>query len=176
MRIDLNKTPFLFSAGSAFSYKINKIYYNDSHFVWCTVHFNRKGQPVTSNPFSICKRFIEQISTGDRHTEEISNNKAGVLKGAQKKLDEGTISEAQFIEICQLVNLSRYEDYFPVIYVIDGKKISDDRLLEVNTEDKASDSSSEYKIVDLKSNEFELIDLHKMFVDFIDVADKKAGE
>ena len=73
MGLDISKNPFLYSVGTELAYKIAKRYYNNIHYVWCTTEFNSLKQPPTSNPATICKRYLEQITTGDRHTKEIEN-------------------------------------------------------------------------------------------------------
>ena len=145
-------------------------------YVWCTTFFNDKKQPVTSNPQSICKRFLEQVISGDRHAKEIDDNKAGILRGAQAKLDAGVIDNAQYDEICKLVNLANYEDFFPVLYIIDAKKVGIKRCVDVDTKDRASDTSVEYRIFDLSEGEFVLLDFKNLLSDYMDTVDKKAGK
>lgn len=176
MEIDFENSPLLFSIGTLFAYRIDHMYYGNVHYVWCTTHFNDKKQPVTSRPQSICKRFFEQVVSGDRHTKEIEDNKAGILRGAQAKLEAGVIDSEQYNEICQLVNLARYEDFFPVLYIIDGKKVGSTRCKEVDKKDRASDTSIEYKIFDLSEGEYELINFHNLLSDYLDAVDKKAGK
>ncbi len=176
MGIDFDNTPFLFSIGTFFAYKIDRRYYGNVHYVWCTTNFNDKKQPVTSRPQSICKRFFDQVVSGDRHTKEIEDNKAGILRGAQAKLEAGVIDNNQYSEICQLVNLANYEDFFPVLYIIDKDKVGDTRCKEVDKKDRASDTSIEYKIFDLKEGEYELIDFKSLLSDYLDAVDKKAGK
>lgn len=72
----------LYSTGTALAYKIAKEYYNNEHYVWCTEAFDAALQPGTSNPRTLCSRYLEQILKNDRHATEINNNKAGILKGA----------------------------------------------------------------------------------------------
>lgn len=176
MAIDIKRTPILFSAGSLFSYRINSIYYKNIHYVWCATHFNDKKQPVTSNPQSICKRYFDQITTADRHETKIQENKSGILKGAKAKLDDGVISAEQYEEICAYVNLARYEDFYPILYVIDVRKVGQGRCIEVDKKDRASDESIEYRIFDLKEGEYQIIDFKNMMSDYMSIIDKKAGE
>ena len=176
MAINYKNNPFLFSIGTFFSYKIDRRYYGNVHYVWCTTKFNDRKQPITSNPQSICKRFLDQIVSGDRHTKEIDDNKAGILRGAQAKLEAGVINGDQYNEICQLVNVADYEDFFPVLYVIDAKKVGNKRCKEVEKKDRASDTSVEYRIFDLSEGEYELIDFKNLLSDYMDAVDKKAGK
>ena len=173
MELDFEKTPFLFSVGTWCSYFINRRYYNGVHYVWCTTTFDRKKQPITSNPYHICKRFIEQMFTGDNHTQEIANNISGLLKGMVKKREQGVIDDSTCKEIQEFVNLLRFEHFFPVLYVIDGRKVGNERCIEVPKEERAGTNSIEYRIFDLKDGEFEIIDLRRLFSEFIDLVDEK---
>ena len=89
MGMNVRKNPFLYSAGTQLAYIIAKRYYKNIHYVWCTTEFNSPKQPPTSNPATICKRYLEQITTGDHHMKEIDNNKVGILKGAKAKYNSG---------------------------------------------------------------------------------------
>ncbi len=176
MLIDPEKTPFLFSVGTRFSNRIDQEYYHNTHYVWCTPKFNDFNQPVTSRPHTICKRYLEQIVSGDRHTEEINKNKSGILRGAQEKWQTGIINKKQYKEISQLVNCAKYKDFAPVLYVIDARKVGCIRCEEVDEKEKASNTSEEYIIKDLAEGEYELINIGTMLTDCVAVADKKAGE
>lgn len=67
--------------------------------MWCTESFDAALQPGTSNPRTLCTRYLDQIIKGDNHATEINNNKAGILKGATEKLNNGIITKEQFEEI-----------------------------------------------------------------------------
>lgn len=112
MEVDVKKNPFLYSAGTQLAYKLAKRYYNNTHFVWCSTKFNMLQQPPTSNPATICKRYLEQITTGDRHSVEIKNNIAGILKGAKAKLNSGVIGKREFNKIRNIVAAADYEAFF----------------------------------------------------------------
>lgn len=146
----------LYSTGTALAYKIAKVYYNNIHYVWCTESFDAVLQPGTSNPRTLCARYLEQIITKDRHATEIKNNKAGILKGATAKLKQGIITQDQFDEISAIVAYAGNEQFYPVIFLINKKAVKK-RLVVVDPLDKASNSSIEYIICDLKRSEFDLI-------------------
>ena len=160
MGLDVKKNPFLYSVGTQLAYKIAKRYYKNIHYVWCTTEFNSSKQPPTSNPATICKRYLEQITTGDRHTKEIENNIVGILKGAKAKLNSGVISKKEYNEIRNIVSAAEYEAFFPILYIVESIKVKD-RYVEVVVGERASDDAVEYKIEDLKENEFEIISFKK---------------
>lgn len=162
MELNTKEHPLLYSIGTELAYKIAKRYYGNIHYIWCTTEFNALRQPPSSNPATICKRYLEQISTGDRHTAEIDNNMVGILRGAKEKFNSGIIDGNEYNEIRSIVSVAEYEAFFPVLYIIETEKVKD-RCIEVAVEDKASDNAVEYKITDLGENEFEVI----LFRDFL---------
>lgn len=175
MGMDVNKNPFLYSVGTLLAYKIAKKYYKNIHYIWCTTEFNSLKQPPTSNPATICKRYLEQITTGDRHTVEIENNVAGILKGAKAKLNSGVISKKEYNEIRSAVSAAEYEAFFPVLYIVESKKVKN-RYIEVAARERASDDAIEYKIEDLNENEFKIISFIDFLSGVVNIVDKKAGE
>lgn len=175
MKLDVNNNPFLYSVGTQLAYKIAKRYYKNIHYVWCTTEFNSLKQPPTSKPATICRRYLEQITTGDRHTKEIENNIVGILKGAKAKLDSGVISKKEYHEIRSIVSVAEYEAFFPILYIVESKKVKD-RYVEVVIKERSSDDAVEYKIEDLKENEFEIISFKDILSGVVKIVDKKVGE
>ena len=169
------KQRILYSVGTRLAYYINTTFYNGEHYVWCTDTFHSPQQPPTSDPKTIIRQFIRQIATGDRHQQEINSNKVGLLRGAEAKLREGVITEEDYHIIRYLVAKKKYQDFMPVLYIIYADKVRG-RCLEVPTVDKASDHSIEYKIVDLKHGEFDLIEFDDLLEGVMPMIDKKAGE
>ena len=146
----------LYSTGTALAYRIARDYYHNIHYVWCTESFDAARQPGTSNPRTLCSRYLDQIIKNDGHALEIKNNKVGILKGASEKLKEGVITEGQYEEIQTIVAHARDDEFYPVIYLINKKAVKN-RLKVVKPSDAASMSSIEYIITDLKRNEYEII-------------------
>ena len=151
----------LYSTNTELAYEIAKEYYNRTFFVWCTDSFDAMLQPGTSNPRTLCTRYLEQIIKRDRHAFEINNNKAGILKGATAKLQQGVITAEQHKEISARVAYARMEDFYPMVFLI-NRKLVKGRLEIVEKEEAASNSSIEYIIKDLKWNEFEIIRVKNM--------------
>lgn len=154
----LKGRPLLYSTGTDLAYRIAKKYYNDIHYVWCTTSFDASLQPGTSNPRTLCNRYLDQIIRGDNHAFEIENNKAGILRGAKHKLDTNIINRRQFREIRTIVNCAEMKDFSPVIFLI-HKISAKNRSIKVPQEEAANDVSVEYRIIDLQRDEFELIRL-----------------
>lgn len=175
MGLDVKKNPFLYSVGTQLSHKISKMYYKNVYYVWCTTRFHSPKQPPTSNPATICKRYLEQIATGDRHTKEIENNMVGILRGAKDKYNSGVISKKEYNEIRSVVSAAEYEAFIPVIYIVDSKKVKD-RCIEVLVGERASDDAVEYRIEDLHENEFEIISFKDVLSGVVNIVDKKVSE
>ena len=175
MGMDIEKNSFLYSVGTQLAYKIAKRYYKNIHYVWCTTEFDSLKQPPTSNPATICRRYLEQIVTGDRHTKEIENNIAGILKGAKAKLSSGVISKKEYNEIRSIVSVAEYEAFFPILYIVDSKKVKD-RCVKVLLQERASDDAVEYKIEDLREDEFEIILFKDILSGVVKIVDKKVGK
>lgn len=53
MELDAKKNSFLYSVGTQLAYKIVKRYYNNTHFVWCSMNFNMLQQRIMKHFFSI---------------------------------------------------------------------------------------------------------------------------
>lgn len=171
---ELDKVPLLYSAGTLLAYKIAKRYYK-KHFVWCTTDFSSKKQPVTSNPQTICRRYLEQIITSDRHTVEIDKNIVGILTGAKINFDKGIINEEQYNKIKNMVACAEYESFFPVIYIIYTERVKH-KCRRASKEECASDTSLEYKIEDLEDGEFSIISLYDILYGLIDFDNREAGD
>ena len=99
----------LYSTNTELAYEIAKKYYNKTFFVWCTDAFDSPLQPGTSNPRTLCNRFLDQIIKNDGHAKEIENNKVGILRGAQAQFEQGVITKEQHKEIKDIVG------FFPTI-------------------------------------------------------------
>ena len=151
----------LYSAGTEMAYNIARNYYGDVHFVWCTDSFDAQLQPGTSNPRKLCYDYINQIRTRDRHAKYIENNKNGIIRGAKAKLAQGVIDTRVYDEIVRKIDASEFEEYYPVIVLINKKAVKN-RIQIVSPDDAASEHSVEYKIADLKSQEFEIIHLKRL--------------
>lgn len=174
MSLDPEKTPFLFSVGTQLAYEINKNYYGNIHYVWCTTKYHDISQPITSDPQCICKGYIDQIITKDRHANNIENNIKGILKGVDAKINDNVITLRQQNIIMTLLSESKFSDYYPVIYIINTKDIVN-RCHEVPENLRANPDSVEYLIYDLKDSECEIIFLKTLYDQYDNKIDFKIG-
>lgn len=156
MAVKKPKDLLLYSTNTELAYKIAREYYNNIFYVWCTDAFDAALQPGTSNPRTLCSRYLDQILKCDRHAVEIEQNKAGILKGASEKLKQGIITDKQHEEISARVAYAEMTEFYPIVFLIDRRSVRE-RLEIVEPKDAASNHSVEYILKDLKWNEFEII-------------------
>lgn len=161
----------LYSTNTELAYRIAKEYYNNTFYVWCTDAFDALLQPGTSNPRTLCSRYLDQIIKNDRHATEIKQNKAGILKGAAEKLKQEIITEEQYKEISVRVAYADMTAFYPVIFLIDKRAVKS-RLEIVEPKDAASNNSVEYIIKDLDWNEFEIIRMKDVLAGVINPFDE----
>lgn len=173
--LDADKNPILYSVGTELACRINRYYYGDVHYVWCATAFHSETQPATSDPQTIANRWLQIIKTSDRHAKELDDNKAGIIRGADKKFKAGNIDETTYNLIRQMVNVARYIDFYPVLYLIHSIKVSS-HCNEVPLLDRASNCSEEYLIEDLSGDEFDIIEFKMINHNIINVSDLIAGD
>ena len=71
--------------------------------------------------------------------------------------------------------MAEYEAFFPMLYIIRSNDVKN-KCKEVSIENKASDNAIEYKIEDLRENEFDAIFFKDILDGLVEVVDKKVGE
>ena len=110
---------------------------------------------------TIASDFAKGIVTQDTHNEKIVGNIAGVLNGVNYMYRAKKISSKTRKSIIARLNSATFDDFYPMFYVIDTKKVNA-RIVPVPAKEGARASSPEYKIFDLQDGEFELIDLSEI--------------
>jgi hypothetical protein len=131
---------------------IGQKYFNGEHYVWCTRYFDPSAVPSleytvppTSRPAEIYRGLRKDMIRKERHSDKIKANKAGVLRGAQEKLAEGTITEEDAAEIAAIVAEAEVPDFSPLIFVIPYDLVKD-RLSKVPVSQRAHPLSEEFVI------------------------------
>ncbi len=158
MTIDVDKYPFLFSTTTRIAKNIDEDFYNGNHFVWIALKFDDKKQAANSNPLTIANNFIREVATYDGHHDRINANKVGMMNGAMEMYKHKKISKKERKQIMTRIEISTYDEFLPLLYIIDTKKVAS-RIIEVPPDKAAKPDSPEYKLLDLHENEYELIDL-----------------
>lgn len=167
MIIDVDRYPFLFSTTTKIAKNVDEDFYGGNHFVWIALKFDDKSQAANSNPLTIANNFIREVTTYDGHHDKINANKVGIMNGAVEMHRLKKISKKTKEQIMTRIHISTYDDFLPLLYVIDTKKVLS-RIIEVPPAKAAKPDSPEFKLYDLHEGEFELID----FADIISAAAK----
>ncbi len=136
-----------------------------STYVWCTPYAGPGSRsrhdmtvPPTSSPLEIYRLMHEESSRGDRHSGAIERNRAGIVRGARSRRQQGMISEAQEAEIGAAVRLAQTHDFKPLLFLIPFGGVRG-RLREVPVEERAHPLSLEYIIESLPRTSFDIIEL-----------------
>jgi len=162
MSINLDEHPFLFSTTTRLAYNIDNDYYDGKHYVWVALRFDDlDNQAASSNPLSIAADYVKGVMTMDRHSFSILANIAGVTNGAKQMKTLKRINNKKMKEIIAEINRAKFEDFMPMVYVIDSRKVAT-RIIEVPPAETARSLSPEYKITDLQEDEYELIDFSEI--------------
>jgi len=154
-----------YSINTKLAFLINENYYQQ-HFVWCAPvfdsekldHLNILRQiPPSSNPFTIYKRFKQDVTCKDLHSNYVTQNKTGLKKGAIQMLNKGVIDLIDFSRITTLIDKATIDDFMPFIYLI-PKGLIESKVKMVDVDFSANPLSVEFQIEDLKKDEFEIIE------------------
>jgi hypothetical protein len=149
----------LYSAVSKLAYNINERYYDSRHYVWCAPAPSHDAlvncNPESSNPWQICRNFNNAINSKDKHSSWISNNRAGIIRGAAAREAQGVIDAATRSEIEVIANDAELTDFSPLFLVIPYDLVKG-LVRRVDVKSTASVLSQEYIIEDLPRKSFDL--------------------
>lgn len=155
-----------YSINTELAYFINKTYYR-KHFIWCSPIFDSLSLdklsifskiPPSSSPLAIYSRFKEDVVRDDLHSTYISQNRAGLKKGAIQMLNDGVIDTSDFARIIGIIDQATIQQFSPLIYLI-PKGFVETNIKLVDVDSSANPLSIEYQISDLTEGLFEVIQL-----------------
>lgn len=155
----MQKFNLLYSINSFLAYQINEKYYKGTHYVWCAPKFVCSDNPPSSNPKEILKCFLNDVARHDNHSIKIEQNRLGLLNGVEIKYKSKVIDDRQRTNLIKIINNADIYYFRPLIYIIPYNKIKN-KLVGVDSFDKAEYFSEEYKIENLFTNEFDIIDIN----------------
>ena len=162
MPIDVDKYPLVYSTTTHLAYNIDNFFYDRKHYVWIALYAdNLAVQAASSNPITIAADFAKGIVTQDRHNEKILGNIVGVLNGVKHMFETKKIDRKTKKDIISRIKTATIEDFYPMLYIIDTKKVND-RIIHVPPKEGARANFPEYKICDLQEGEYEIIDLREI--------------
>ena len=152
-----------YSVNTYLSYKINKIFYKDSHYVWCAPNFDEDDNPPSSNPKEIYLSLLKDVKLNDKHSAKIEKNKMGLIKGANEQHKNSVITDMQRDEIHEIVAQAEISYFRPIIYVINKTEVEKNKLEEyVPRAIRADYFSNEIIIEKLPGEFFEIIDIKEL--------------
>ncbi len=156
------KHPILYSTMSTLAYNINKRYYNDLHYLWCTPYFGSDylsphfTVPPSSSPIEIYNMFKKEIDGADLHNTKIKLNRKGIRKGADHALKAGKITQEQHDEIITISKKATNEQFRPLLCIIPRLEAVP-FYQKVDIKDRANPLSHEYILSNIPHTLFDII-------------------
>ena len=156
----------LYSTNSLLKFHIQKQFRKGVHYVWCSEDFDSKKLspystgalvPPSSNPADIYRRLRLDVDGKDSHSTKIAETKATLLNLAIEWESKGEISKDEQSEITYMVRNASFENWRPLIYVIPRAPV--ESRLQLVPPDKRAGLGREYILADLKSEEFDIIEV-----------------
>lgn len=156
----------LYSTVCFLKYYVQKEYFGDIHYVWCSEMFDNTKSPSyspgsltapSSNPAEIYRELKRAVDQKDAHSYKISEQRASIKKLAVDKEKASAITSEQRNEILYMVDHCEFSFWRPLVYVIPNT-IKPRRLKSVPIQKRAS-FGPEYIVADLKSHEFDTLEL-----------------
>jgi hypothetical protein len=156
------KHPVLYSAMTMVAYNINKTFYGDLHYMWCTPYFGSDYDsphftvPPSSSPLEIYNTFKKEIDGADLHETKIKLNRQGIRKGAQTMKALGRISDDQYSQIIEISKRAQPQQFKPLLCVI-SRLEAVPYYKKLDIKKKANPMSHEYIVADLPQTAFDVI-------------------
>jgi hypothetical protein len=97
------------------------------------------------------------VRRADRHSAAIAQNRAGILRGAQSRRQQGAISEIEEGEIGAAVQAAGTLDFRPLLFIIPYKGLRG-LVRDVPVDERAHPLSREYVIESLPRASFDIIE------------------
>ncbi len=154
--------PILYSAMSTLAYNINKKYYGDKHYLWCTPYFGSDFQsphftvPPSSSPLEIYNTLKNEVEGADLHNTKIKLNRRGIRKGANTMLKLNKITQEAHDEIVTISKRAKDQQFMPLLCVI-SRLEAVPFYRKVDVKDRANPMSHEYIVSDLPQSAFDII-------------------
>lgn len=155
---------FLYSTNTMLAWLIAEQYYASRHFVYCSPHFRDAPNPLTkkpprsSTPHAIYWELRDDVDGFDSHSAKIGQNRAGLIKGAGVRRDQGWITSKQHDEIVGYVAKAEHALFAPLLYVIPRAKV-EHLMQQVPIGNAASPFWVEHIIDALPRDSFDAVEL-----------------
>jgi hypothetical protein len=120
-----NQQLVLYSTNTRLAYRIAQVFYGDFHYVWCSPYFDDSNLPKqdinlpsSSTPREIGRTLLREISSGDRHSAKIEQNRKSLVSAAGIKLKDGVIDHSEYLEIKEIIETTELNEFLPLLFVI----------------------------------------------------------
>lgn len=156
----------LYSTNSFLAFSIAERFYKRRHYFWCAPVFDPRLEsklasttlPPTSSPAELYERFSEDIARSDHHSPRIAQNRSGIVAGAEAQKRRGTISDAEYDEIVDVVGQAQLPDFRPVLFVAPFAQLKV-YLRSVTVSRRAHPLSSEQIAENVPRRNFDVIEI-----------------
>ncbi|WP_187505878.1 hypothetical protein [Pantoea agglomerans] len=154
--------PILYSTMTTLAYNVNKKYYGDKHYMWCTPYFGSDFEsphftvPPSSSPLEIYKILKNEVDGSDHHNTKIELNRRGIRKGASIMLTLGKIDQETHDEIVYISKKTKDQLFRPLLCVI-SRLDAVPFYKKVDVKNRANPLSHEYILSDLPQSAFDII-------------------
>ena len=154
--------PVLYSTMTELAFNINKNYYNDAHYLWCTPYFGSDFTsphftvPPSSSPLEIYNTLKKEVEGMDHHDTKIKLNRRGIRRGASVMHQLGRITQDQHDEIVKISKSAKDNFFKPLLCVIPRMEAVP-YYKKIDVKDKANPMSHEYIVSDLPQSAFDVI-------------------
>jgi hypothetical protein len=145
----------LYSTSTWLAYSVAEQYYGGIHYAWCSPVYDARAAevhiniPPSSSPAAIYRWLLDDTRNGDRHSESIKRNTAGIQRGAEAR---------RIQEIVEGLALAEFRDFRPVLYLIPYQQVLG-IASRVPVADRAHPMSIEYVVESLPGSCFDMIEL-----------------
>jgi hypothetical protein len=160
--------PVLYSVNPWFAVDVAERYRGGIYFAWVCECFDSQRAPAgsaasmiapSSNPRWIYEQLWQEYSAQEEHPRVIRDHRRTFKRLAREWFAASTITKDQYDEIVASVMAPSWKIWKPMLYVIPKEPIvAAARLIAVPRPARAG-HGPEHQIVDLKRNEFDIIEL-----------------
>ncbi|RYG56171.1 MAG: hypothetical protein EON56_04565 [Alphaproteobacteria bacterium] len=162
MALEKIDRPVLYSAMTTLAYNINKQFYGDLHYMWCTPYFGSDFTspvftvPKSSSPLEIYNELKKAVDSGDLHDTLIEAKRLGARRGADVMEKRGKITAEQAQEIRTICKIAPRDQFKPLLCVLPRKDaLPYNQVVDVKS--KAHPLSQEYVVADVPQTAFDVI-------------------
>jgi hypothetical protein len=163
--------PIYYSANPWFAAEIADKYRGGTYFAWVCEYFDSEHEAPagsagaliapSSNPRQIYEDLLKEYKSQEEHPRVIKEHRKTFRRLAKTWLAKKEITKDQYDEINASIRAKSWKIWKPVLYVIPNSSTVKKRITPVDRSERAA-YGPEYRIADLKREEFDIIDLSEV--------------